>query len=346
MKISEYVEKFKENASNFYSDLDLKHVDTKHSKIITSAYDQIQNLSLNNFRNWAGQDDLDCPKQISLGRGIVRGFLRPIFYKSFKSRTESFLLQALNDDINIIRSVNGLSLMIDNPVHVTPGVKDFYSILGTTINFRWLRYIYLSKRILDTKILKNGGVWVDIGSYYGGLQGLVKKYNPKAKIVMVDFHHQLCRSYIYLSKMYPDATHILPNQAQEITSFDLLPEGSITYMPASNFHQISSFNADLVSNFFSFGEMTAKVFNDYFNSDLIAKSRHLFLVNRFVSGPFFERTYETDLNIFAYIKKERSTDYFDVFPMHHYMLIKRELYKALGFRNTSSSYFEYLSSIK
>lgn len=345
MNVNSLVQKFKENASSFYYDLGLKDIDTKHTKILLDAYEQIENISLNDFRNWSKQNDLDCPKQLSLNRGFIRGVIRPIFYKLFKRRSESLLLQALLDDVDTIRYINGLSIMIDNPVHKTPGVSDFYSIASTTINFRWLRYVYLAKRIFDTQILKNGGVWVDIGSYYGGLQGLVKKYNPQVKIVMIDFHHQLCRSYIYLSKIYPDAKHILPNEAEKIKSFDSLPEGSITYLPATNFSQIASFRADLVTNFFSFGEMSHKAFDEYYQSELITKSKNLYIVNRFVSGPFFERTYETNMNILSYIKKDRNIDYFDVFPMHHYMLIERDLFMRRGFRNTSSSYFEYLSSL-
>ena len=345
MHIYDYVQKFKANSSNFYDDLDLEDVDGKHAKIVASAYDQIKNLTLDNFRTWTGQDDLDCPKQFYFDRGFLRGILRPIFYKVFKSRQEELLLQSLRDDISMLDTINGFSLILDNPVHKTPGVKDFYSIFGTTVNFRWLRYIYLTKRILDTKILNSGGIWVDIGSYYGGLQGLVKKYNPEARIVMVDFQHQLCRSYIYLSNLYPNATHILPNQAVQLKSFDSLPKGSITYVPATKFSHFASFKAQLVSNFFSFGEMTHNAFDEYFSSDLVSKSESLFLVNRFVSAPFFESTYGTDLNILDYLKKERNIDYFDIFPMHHYMLHDRYLFNRSGFRNSSSSYFEYISSL-
>jgi putative sugar O-methyltransferase len=236
--------------------------------------------------------------------------------------------------------------MQDNPVHKTLGVGDYYSIAGTTVNFRWLRYIYLAKRILDSQILNKDNVWVDIGSYYGGLQGLIKKYNPRLKIVMVDFHHQLCRSFIYLYNIYPNAIHIMPDEINKFESFDSLPEGSIAYVPAGKFSQISFNNADLVTNFFSFGEMTHKVFDSYYNSELFNKSKRLFLVNRFVSAPFFEGTYNTNLNILNYIKNERNIDYFDVFPMHHYMLHERNLFNRFGFRNASSSYFEYFSSLR
>jgi hypothetical protein len=138
----------------------------------------------------------------------------------------------------------------------------------------------------------------------------------------------------------------MPDQIDKFETFDSLPEGSITYVPARKFSQISNNEADLVTNFFSFGEMTHKVFESYFKSDLISKSKRLFLVNRFVSAPFFEGTYGTNLNILNYINNERNIDYFDVFPMHHYMLHERYLFNRFGFRNASSSYFEYFSSLR
>ncbi len=345
MNIQNLVRNFIENSVDFYKDSLLEGIDKKHTKIINDAYSQIETLTLNNFRNWAGQNDLDCPKQFSIDRGIYDGIVRPIIFKIIRKKSESLLLQALHDDVNIVKSIGGLSLMKDNPVDKTLGVREYYSLLDTTVNFRWLRYIYLTRRILDTQILDNGGVWVDIGSYYGGLQGLVKKYKPKSKIVMVDFNHQLCRSYIYLYNIYPDAIHLLPKESAELKSFDSLPEGSITYIPAAEFTRISSFKADLVSNFFSFGEMTRSIFKDYLNSDLLAKSKNLYLVNRFVSAPFFEPTYNTDLTILDYLNKGREIHYFDIFPMHHFMLIERDFMGRRGFRNTSSSYFESISSV-
>ena len=45
----------------------------------------------------------------------------------------------------------------------------------------------------------------------------------------------------------------------------------------------------------------------------LCKSNSIYLVNRFVSSPFFEPTYQNTLNVFDYEKKIKTT-YFDVFP--------------------------------
>ena len=51
----------------------------------------------------------------------------------------------------------------------------------------------------------------------------------------------------------------------------------------------------------------------------------------------------------AYIKDNffycTSGDYFDIFPMQHYILEKRELFGRNACRNTSSSYFEMITSL-
>lgn len=346
MNVSYLVKNFISRSPDFYSDSALIDIDKKHTAIVNKAYDAINSFSLDNFRNWAAQNDLGSPSEFLSQKGLVRGVARPLYRKLFKRHQEALLLQALLDDIELIKSINADELLLENPVHLTPGVGDYYTVGKATVNFRWLRYIYLAKRIIDLNVLVDGGVWVDIGSYYGGLQGVVRKYNTKARIVLVDFHHQLCRSYIYLSHLYPDATHVFPDQLNALNSFESTPEGSIIYVPARAFEAVSHYSADLVSNFFSFGEMSREVFKMYVNSDMVSKSRYLFLVNRFISSPFFEATYDTDLTVLDYLNEKRDINYFDVFPLHHYMAIDRELFGRRGPRNISSPYFEFLSHPK
>jgi len=253
-------------------------------------------------------------------------------------------MSSIQDDIDMIKLIDGYEYLIDNPVHETPGVGLYYKAEGTSYNLRWLRYVYATKRIIDNDLLTDGGIWLDVGSYYGGLQGLVKKYRPNSRIILVDFHHQLCRSFIYLSKLYPDVNHILPNQIRDNGDFSAIPPGSITYVPVSDYHLIKDNNVELASNFFSFGEMRRSFFTDYYDSKIFSEAKKLYIVNRFVSAPFFEPTYDSELNVNDYQSKNRTVDYFDVFPMHHYAIPFRELFGRKNYRNTSSSYFEMISS--
>jgi len=350
MEIKALVKEYISHSVDFYSDSELPDVDDKHSAIVAKAYAEINDFDFENFRNWAGQGDLGAPSQLSFDALKVNGWkrttLRFIYRKLFRRKSEQMLIQGLLDDIALIKLIHADDLMRENPVHTTPGVGDFYKVNGVTVNVRWLRYVYFAKRILDLNVLGQGGVWVDVGSYYGGLQGIVRKYCPRSRIVLVDFNHQLCRSYIYMSSLYPEANHVLPDQFEEFSSFLEFPEGSIIYVPVTQFDDISSQSVDLATNFFSFGEMRRSIFDQYLDSEIFSKAAKQFIVNRFVSAPFFEKTYDTDLTIIDYLRSDRSLDYFDVCPIHHYMLVERELFGRYGPRNISSPYFEIISSRK
>ena len=299
VKSSEAAEFFISHAPNFSDDLSISDIDEKHQKIVASAYEKISDSSgsgWKNFRNWGAQSDLGAPAQLSKELIRINGFtkttLRYFYAKLFRRHQESCIRSTLLDDLEILSRIGARKLLEENPVSETPGSTIFYSTDGLTLNQRWTRYIYLLKRILDLKVLSKGGVWVDVGSYYGGLQGLVRKYSPETSLVLVDFHHQLCRSYIYLSKLYPSARHIMPDEIQNFTDFEKLPPGSIMYVPVGDFSKIQESSADLVTNFFSLGEMRHVHFQTYMSSKLFRGSKALCLVNRFVSAPFFERTYD------------------------------------------------------
>lgn len=350
--IEELIEFFISRSPEFHNDLNEENIDEKHALILEEASKQFRgdgHIDLKTIRNWASQSDLGAPAQIS--RELIRanGFadtvLRYAYLRLIRRRLDDDLRSTIQDDLAVIRQIGGRDLLLENPVHETPGATMFYREDGTTFNQRWLRYIYLLKRILDTNVLKEDGTWVDVGSYYGGLQGLVRKYLPHIKIILVDFHHQLCRSFVYLSGLYPDAAHVFPDQLVAGLDLDSFSPGSIVYVPAKDFHKISQSRARLVSNFFSLGEMRREYFSVYVGSPLFRNSELLYLVNRFVGAPFFDRTYDTDTNVLDYLIPGRTMLRFDVFPIHHYQIVYREALGREYWRNMSSSYFEMLSTV-
>jgi putative sugar O-methyltransferase len=353
VKTKELIAEFISAAPGFYKDLELPDIDDKHTKILAAAYDQFKSSDASsgfNFRSWGGQSDLTVPAQLSLAafraNGTLLTLLKYAYRKAFRRDIDRALTDTILDDIEILKAVGGEKLLKENPIHLTPGAKDFCFVDGISVSIRWLRYLYLLQRIQDLKLIPYGGTWLDVGSYYGGLQGLVKKYRPDVRIVLADFHHQLCRSYIYLKTLYPEAVHVLPGQLSKVETLTGLAAGAIAYLPATDFHRIADQRVDLVTNFFSFGEMRRSVFDSYFNSIMFRQSGKSYLVNRFVSSPFFEKTYDSDLNVFDYSSNERDTEYFDVFPMHLFMQVKRPLFGRNRLRNVSSPFFEMISSTK
>lgn len=344
------IELFIKNSASFYQDKNLKNIDKKHKEIIKAAYQQFsKELNISNIKNWLKQSDMAVPSQLSLLQFKYSGFFKSIirFILSLTIRRDNrrFIKSTLLDDYQIIKSKkDGLKLLKENPVHLTPGSTLFYQYENTTINARWLRYIYILQQIKLNNLLQNNQIWVDVGSYYGGLAGLVKKYYPNVKIILVDFHHQLCRSYVYLSEMYQDTEHIFPDNIKEYKNFDNMPNGSIMYVPVNQIKIFQDNKVDLYTNFFAFGEMRKEVFNSYLENSLYQNAKKIYLVNRFVSSPFFETTYDTNLNIFDYNLHLNKKIYFDIFPMQHYMLIEREVFGRKEFRNISSPHFEAIFS--
>jgi len=340
-----FLEKKKYFAKNFpqYRSEDSLLLDKKHKSIISSldsSEDWLMSFQEKDIRYWSMQDDIGQAPYLQdyLGReGSRLKNLLKFYYHKIKFREQNSLVNdSMVDDILITQKLFGDSMLRENPVDQTPGKPKYSQLMGYRVNARWMRYIYLANAITENRMLPSGSVWIDIGSYYGGLQGLVYKYNKNSKIILVDFHHQLFRSYAYLSQLYPEVQH---NLGIDETLSDS-STGSFNYVHISDFPALKSLKVDLVSNFFSFGEMKREVFSNYISSPVISNANRIYTVNRFISAPFFEKTYDNDLSILDYGFPNHKVKYFDVFPIHHFAAIRRSLLGKTRPRNTSSSYFE------
>ena len=293
--------------------------------------------------DWEGQTNLGSPFQINTQKIKYLGFLQTFKHviQNIKTAnlTKYFNKISFFDDIQIIKKNNGLNIMKSFPLHKKTDFKDFYFLSDEiSTNKRWNRYIYLASQIKQFKFLNNENKnWLDIGSYYGGLQMIIKQYNNKGNFFLLDFNHQLCRSYVQLKHLYPNSNHILPNKIDKNLK---LKNDTFYYVPVDKYDLLKKIRFDLVTNFFSFGEMKRNYFCKYFENDIINNAKALYLVNRFVSSPYFEPTYQNDLNIYDYTKKNFKITYFDVFPIHHYQNFPREVLGKKSYRPISSPYFE------
>jgi putative sugar O-methyltransferase len=350
--IGKYAKEFIESFDYFSQENAVREIlDPKHKVILENHYknfDIEKNFNFESFRNWTHQNDLGVPVQVrelfkiskKLPKKIIKFFLDNTIFL-FQTKLSR---QALFDDLDQIIQFDAGNLLKENPVIETPGSSIAYNKAGYSFNLRWLRYIYLCKRILDLQLPKDFA-WVDVGSYYGGLQGLVLKYRQDAKIVLVDFNHQLCRSYIYLKLMYPNHNFVLPDKIDNNFSIDKLAPGSIVFIPLDKYKCLQLGNFDLTSNFFSFGEMQTEVFLQYLNSEVFKNSKYQYLVNRFVSGPFFEKTYPNETNIFHYITANRDRVYFDIFPINRTVLARVNTLFGSSYKPISSQYFEMITKL-
>ena len=335
---------FKAKLSNDYFDDEI-NIDDKHKKIVSSANNQIKNNQKSfflNFRNWDLQSDFSAPPQVSLTHLKVLGLkhlIKNIIKKILFFRNHQFN-NAFKDDLKILELYGDEKILKKNQVHKTPGCDSFF-LFGKnySTNSRWSRYAYLSSQIVKKNLFLDGGFHLDIGSYYGGFQSFLKKEFPKGNFIMVDFPHQLMRSYIFLNQMFPNSKHLVNEEIDSEDTHNL--NGCFIYIPTSKVDRINKFKIDLTTNFFSFGEMKRLDFMNYYKSEIINKSKIIYLANRFVSSPFFEKTYDTDTNVFDYLKEEtHNIKYFDILPIGHFFAPKRTLFDIKRERPIGSPYFE------
>ncbi len=342
----ELAEEFIKNTDNFF-DENYELIDLKHNKIIKNFYSEIKNNKnyfKNKLRNWSMQEDHSCPPQLSFLKFKILGVWKVLKFYLLRKIYNIFNFEherAFFDDLEILKKNCNLSILKNNPVHLTPGCDNFYESKENIItNYRWNRYLYIADRILKNNILDNNEIWIDIGPFYGGLQSIIKKEKPNINIFLVDFKHQLCRSYIFLKQLFPESKHLLPNQINKNLFNESLSD-SIVYIPVEKFDLINSIKAKLITNIFSFGEMKEQTFENYKNSKVYKNAKFKFLINRFVSSPYFEKTYDNSTNILNYLNKD-TIKYFDIFPIHHYQSPKRKLFGSIKNRPMSSPYFELL----
>jgi len=342
---NEHVDFFVSKCKDFLTQNLDKKIDFKHENLLAEfkkIYKKDKENFISNLRNWSHHGDLSCPPQITFIHLKYIGFGKTIL-NFLKKITKFFDLKFFNqsffDDLEILKKTGSLDILKQNPVHETPQCDDFYYFEKTSSNYRWNRYAYLLNKVRQENLLKDNCNYIDIGSFYGGFQSCLKKIYPKTNLILLDFNHQLCRSYVYLKNLFPNSKHTLPD---DISNLEFLNENEdqIVYLPIEKRSLLKKLNIHLTTNFFSFGEMKREMFNEYF--ELIDHSKYIYLVNRFVSSPFFEKTYDSDLDVRDYLKKNYNTLYFDIFPMHHYLNIKRKLLNKYANRPVSSPYFELI----
>ena len=86
--------------------------------------------------------------------------------------------------------------------------------------------------------------------------------------------------------------------------------------------------------------MKDEEFSDFYNSKVVNNSKNIYLCNRFISSPFFERTYKNKIDINDYLKTDFKIEYLDVFPIHNYSISKRNLFGRISKRPYGSQSFE------
>jgi putative sugar O-methyltransferase len=344
-KLLDHQDNFKSNSLNLSS---------KYEKISSKASSEIfsGHFSYQKIRSWSEQDDLGVPVQLrrllSLDSFTFVNFIRYLRYLSpdYWARSK-FQKQALQDDLNIIKESGYVNLLIKNPITKTPFVRDIYIKDKLKFNSRYLRYIYISGQINKYKLLsrREYSVHVDIGGFYGGLQGILFNEYSNTTFISVELPHQLFRSFLYHKLLYPEVVQIVGIREFESYMSSATRKNGFIYLSPLDYDSITKItHVDLLTNFLSFGEMSRSNFDNYMKSKTTLNSKSYYFVNRFISSPKYEQTYDANINVMDYFIPQTELKLFDIFPIHHYMITKRGFLGRDGFRNVSSPQFELIQT--
>lgn len=309
-------------------------------------------FSTKEIRSWSAQDDLGAPVQIRrlfrLDPFLLENCLRYLS-NGLPSRWISRQVQksALLDDFNVIRELEFDEILQEFPVESTPYVRDIFYYRGYNFNSRHLRYVYLCGQIKRFGLLSNShdSIHLDIGNFYGGLQVLLKKQFPAVTFINVELPHQLYRSFIFQSQMYPGTRNVVGLQEFRIFRQLYADESAFVYILPGDYEALSHIcKVNLLTNYLSLGEMSRENFDAYLESKTTQNAEKIHFVNRFVSSPGLDPTHNGNMTVFDYLMPGRIVEHFDVFPIHRYMLTKRNFLGREAYRNVSSPPFELILS--
>ncbi|MBF0252069.1 MAG: putative sugar O-methyltransferase, partial [Alphaproteobacteria bacterium] len=275
---------------------------------------------------------------LDLARELVTG----------KKRGDRRLMREI---VAMLEQEGAAGLLGKYPVKGTPGAPYCYSYKGWSFNLRWVRHIYfnnLLNKTLGAEIdSRSRFVNADIGCSYGTFCYMFKSEHPNTTQVLVDFPEQLILARYFLGSLFPDARFATLQDFVDRDSLDrdFLEQFDFVLVPVSLCHMLTGGSVDMVTNFFSFGEMRREWFMDYLESDFFKGAEFLFICNRFESSPRYEPTYDTDLTILDYPLADFEKLFFGVLPVDPYHVEQRYrvLYETVP---CSSQYFDFIGRRK
>ena len=330
-------------------------LDQKHKSIIQESKKNTFKDLKNNFRSWEKQDDNYAPFQFNLFSLRSFGLIKYIRY--LLGSIKNNIIYGRNkctsfyEDLEIIKLLNGYDILEKNPVHKSPGNTVAYFInKKVSANLRWLRYIYFTSIIRKYCFFQNESpIILDIGCFYGGLQYVIKNLFPKSKHILVDFPHQLARSALFLGESFPNS-HIYSiqdeNSYSRFFSNDINNKYDFLLLTTDYFHKFSDNytfkNIDLLTNFFSLGEMKKNDFRKYLKSKILLNSKQIYFCNRFDSSPFYDPTYEDKFSILDYLIDGYKIKLIQNSGIHNYLMLPSRLFGTKKVRPTSSNYFDLI----
>lgn len=178
------------------------------------------------------------------------------------------------------------------------GAPIYYETDGKKFNERFLRHLRTVSIIEKNIALSKDSLVVDIGGGFGQFLAMLNYKFSSAKKILVDFPEQLLVASYFLKKSFPNAkiNTVRSCYDPKFSIVDMINDNDFILISTDQVHLLDDVKADLVCNFSSLGEMSAKHFETYINGSLINTSKYFFTINRLDSFP----TYANGISILDY----------------------------------------------
>lgn len=229
------------------------------------------------------------------------------------------------------------SLRIGNPF--------MYKYKKCLFTLRWAMQIYylgLFKSILADK-LKEKFIALDLGSSYGIFSYLLKKEFPHSCHILVDLPQQLATAHYFLAMSFPHARIATYKDIMDMERIeeDFLRRYDFILLPCRLYHKISSGSVDVLTNFFSLGEMSREYFDYYLTNGPFFSAKFFFTINRYQSAP----TYDNGLTILDYPLGGFNKVHFATTPLGAKRYRRKFIFFS-EFHPYSSQFFEFIGGKK
>lgn len=210
-------------------------------------------------------------------------------------------------------------------------------------NKRWLHnihYTYLIKKYLSDVVFNKDSIILDIGGGYGILGYMLKKIDFPGTYILVEFPEQLIAAQYFLKSNFPNfkisnLKFFFDNEKN--LNNDQIKQFDFFLCPSDKFLSLNIKNIDLVTNFFSFGEMSKDNFNFYIKSKILNSASYIFFINRFYS----HNEYKNNVSILDYNLDKYEQLYFDINKMENTYI--KQIFRYFGItKYTNSQFFEII----
>ena len=219
----------------------------------------------------------------------------------------------------------------------------FINYNGIKFNKRWLHnihYIHLIKEYLREILNQEDSLIIDIGGGYGILGYMLSKINFKGTYVLVEFPEQLIAAQYFLKSSLQNknvsSLEFLYKNLENLNE-KIIKDFDFFLCPCDQYNKLKISSVDLVTNFFSFGEMGEKNFKNYFDSEILKDTKYIFFINRFYS----HNEYSNNISILNYNLSNFKKLFFDIHKFEDTYI--KQMFRYFGKEErTNSQFFEII----